>query len=782
MQKSMLFKELIRSVRRSFFLVLVVVFIFLFPPVNLLQTVVSGVLTAEEPVAGEQVPRVQENHVQYSYFTYLGGSEGDVIIDFSVGSTGDVFVVGRTLSRDFPVVNAFQSEYAGGFYDFFVARIDTGAGELVFSTYFGGSDWESYIQLALGKDDTLYIVADTRSTDFPTKQALRDTAAGGYELIFAKIAPDGTLIFSTYLGGNGNDWAQGIGFDAGGNLWLTGYTESTDFPTTAGALHEMTLGGRDIFLTRMNRHGDAILYSTYLGGTGQDAAHALLIDEQGSIFLTGNTRSEDFAGTALKGAAVYVAELEHAGETVSLDTVVIVDGDGNDSANSLADAGDYLFFSGSAAGGLPVTSGAIQKDYTGGGRDGMLGAIYKPTGKIAYLSYMGVEEYDFLTDIAVRVVTSANSGASRLSGPVMAVARDSREEPLSNIWLEVFVARSVSDVEEVGAIIRLQLFISIAQDLLSGRLDPTLSYYEVFFTRLFLLAQNVLAFAGDTKAPDMPVTEKAIVSSLPGRYAGMLGIAGLDLKSSEFLNVEKRLLDAGERFWVGDKLFFEIRVWNPGLTVVRDIEIVDDLDIFLSASETKSLPPDCKVEITKDFLFLHEKITCTIAELGPGEEKVIPFSAFVTKARPEYRNHVEARTASGVVVKDSTRSVEFRENFFEAMMFRMGAKEAENGNFLAAATLPDRIDIYVDSVRVADDLQPGSGVRISVPVRRAQPRFDIVDGTEADNSNPLSSFSFDFIVGDSAEAHFSASNLFLITEVNSDSMALHMKSDARFAA
>ena len=140
----------------------------------------------------------------------------------------------------------------------------------------------------------IYIVGSTRSLDFPTKSAFQGTYYKKKDIFITKMNATGTrLIFSTYLNGNENDWASGIAIDPAGNVYVTGYTESSDFPTKS-AYQPSLKAMKDGFVTKLASSGTDLIYSTYLGGTEDDLVQDIVVDIMGYAIVTGYTLSPDF--------------------------------------------------------------------------------------------------------------------------------------------------------------------------------------------------------------------------------------------------------------------------------------------------------------------------------------------------------------------------------------------------------------------------------------------------------------------------------------------------------
>ncbi len=235
------------------------------------------------------------------YSTLLGASDSDESRGIAVDSAGNAYIIGRTQSTGFPTtLNAFQTVYGGGFNDSFVTKIAADGHSLIYSTYLGGNSAEYDNGIAVDSAGNAYIAGETYSTNFPTTPNAFQTSKGsGAENVFVtKLATDGrSLVYSTYLGGNGKDAGEGIAVDSAGNAHITGIANSTNFPTTPNALQISYGGNTDAFITKLAADGKSLVYSTYLGGSGFDAGVRLAIDSADSIYVTGNTQSFNFPTT-----------------------------------------------------------------------------------------------------------------------------------------------------------------------------------------------------------------------------------------------------------------------------------------------------------------------------------------------------------------------------------------------------------------------------------------------------------------------------------------------------
>ena len=309
------------------------------------------------------------------YSTYLGGSSTDRGAGIAVDAAGNAYVTGITDSADFPTtMGAFQTAVSGTG-DFFVTKLNPTGTALVYSTYLGGSGSDSSPGIAVDAQGNAYVAGFTGGTDFPTTEGAFQTAITGSNDVFVtKLNPDGSaLVYSTLLGGSRADVAFGLAVDAAGNAYVAGWTESTNFPTTAGAFQTSFGGNRDAFVTKLNLTGSARVYSTYLGGSTLDQGRAIAVDAQGSAYVTGFTGSTDFPTTpgafqTTPGPGAFVTKVNPSGTGLVystylgghfLDTGIAIAVDALPSPNA------YVTGS-SGSGNFPTTAGAFQTTASGG--------------------------------------------------------------------------------------------------------------------------------------------------------------------------------------------------------------------------------------------------------------------------------------------------------------------------------------------------------------------------------------------------------------------------------
>jgi hypothetical protein len=242
------------------------------------------------------------------YSTYLGGStNADNAFGIAVDSSGSAYVTGTTASIDFPTKNAYQPMLSSGglAIDAFVTKFSPDGTALVYSTYLGGGGSggglsESGINegygIAVDSSGSAYVIGDTDSSAFPTQNPLQPNLAGDFDIFVTKFSPAGnTLVYSTYLGGSKAESGFGIAVDSSGNAHITGKTASTDFPTVNPFQPGFGGGGDDAFVAKLNPDGSALVYSTYLGGSGSEGnLSRIALDSSGDAYIVGSTDSTNF--------------------------------------------------------------------------------------------------------------------------------------------------------------------------------------------------------------------------------------------------------------------------------------------------------------------------------------------------------------------------------------------------------------------------------------------------------------------------------------------------------
>jgi uncharacterized protein (TIGR03437 family) len=275
---------------------------------------------------------------QKVYATYLGGSKDDIGLGIAIDASGDAYVVGATLSTNFPTQNAFQSAYHGSGGDTFalggdgfVTELDPTGGKILFSSYLGGSSDDRVLGIAVDASGNIYLAGHTISTDFPTAgQPPQSTYAGDLSGVFrtgdaflTEIGASHTITFSTYLGGSGGDWASGVAIDGTGGIVIAGGTSSPNFPATTGA-YQAKYGGTD---------------SVFSGTPVGDAFIARYGGTTSSVSIAGVANAASYVGGAIApGEALFIA-----GTNIGPSTLAGAALDSNGNVSNLVAGTQFLF-------------------------------------------------------------------------------------------------------------------------------------------------------------------------------------------------------------------------------------------------------------------------------------------------------------------------------------------------------------------------------------------------------------------------------------------------------
>ena len=345
--------------------------------------------------------------VQFS--TFLGGSSEDTPAGIVVDAAGNSYVVGTTQSSDYPTtVGAFSRAGAvNGVTDVFVAKINPTGTALVYSTFLGGSNFDTGRAIAIDSSGNAYIAGSTMSTDFPTTRKSFDPifnipgncprcGIDNTDGFVTKLNSTGSgLVYSTFLGGaQDSDDVFAITVDAAHNAYVTGETGSADFPVTPGAFRTTKIGAFDAFVTKLNAAGSALVYSTFIGGTAVDFGVRIKVDSSKNAYVLGNTSSLDFPVTPGTFSAsprgsfdIFVLKLNATGSSLIYSTCL--GGTTMDLAGGLAvdSAGNAYVSGGAGSSDFPTTPGAFQTAAPSGG--GFVAKL-NPTGSsLVYSTYFG---------------------------------------------------------------------------------------------------------------------------------------------------------------------------------------------------------------------------------------------------------------------------------------------------------------------------------------------------------------------------------------------------------
>lgn len=332
------------------------------------------------------------------YSTFLGGSGDDRALAIDIDDLGTtVWLGGETESADFPTTSGTLNPTKGDFEDGFVARLSGAGTVLDWSGFLGGNNTDRIEAILVEPTGRVDVVGTTASTDFPVTAGVgQPTLAGGSDAFAAKIAASGaSLLASTYFGGSADDFGTGVTAAVGGELIIAGTTRSDDLATSPGALQPNRAGGEDGFLARFNAAASALVYGTYLGGSGDDGIAALATWPAQTPYVVGRTESSDFPTSpgalfpgplGLDDAFISVLTADATGFVHS----TYLGGSGNDSADGLAldPVGTSFIVGTTDSTDLPVTPDAFQST-PGGNRDLFQATVKSDGTAIEFVTYYG---------------------------------------------------------------------------------------------------------------------------------------------------------------------------------------------------------------------------------------------------------------------------------------------------------------------------------------------------------------------------------------------------------
>jgi uncharacterized protein (TIGR03437 family) len=386
-----------------------------------------------------------------NYLTFLGGSRDDVALGIAVDGPGNAYVTGYTNSPNFPTTTGVLQTSFGGlggnscqpFGDAFVAKLNPSGTQLIYSTYLGGAMDDVGSAITIDLAGNAYVTGSTLSANFPTTSGVfqpKLAGTGGQvgkpwcnglpwfnagDAFVAKLNPAGSqLVFSTYLGGTFDDLASAIAIDSSMNVYVAGATISSDFPTTAGAFQTAYRGWDpqnmfyhtgDGFITKLSSDGTQAIYSTYLGGSGDDIVYSIVVDSSGTAYVAGSTSSLNFPVTSQAVRTQYqgyyslpflIEQLVGDGFVVHINasgTALLyssfLGGANNDAAFALAvDPAGVIYVAGSTdSTNFPISQNAAQTTFHGDGGqepyllwgDGFFTVINPNSNQPVYSTYFG---------------------------------------------------------------------------------------------------------------------------------------------------------------------------------------------------------------------------------------------------------------------------------------------------------------------------------------------------------------------------------------------------------
>lgn len=467
-----------------------------------------------------------------SFTTYLGGTGSDLFNSVAVGADGAIYATGQTLSTSFPTTaGVFDTTFNGagvGATDVVISKLDPTGSILLYSTYLGGTDSDTFIgefgcDIRVDAAGQATVIGTTSATDFPTTAGAFQTVRKGDRDGFAtRLAADGaSLVFSTYLGGSGVDNAVGLELDASGNAYITGDTSSTDLPLSPNAF-DTTISGLSVidgFIAVLAADGSALTYASLFGGDATELGTAITVDADGVAYVTGRTASVNFditpgafsqldAGSedllAIKvdplGPATPAFSTAFGGSNLDAGNAITVDAAGNIYVAGGVRSFDFL-----------VTPDAIDVSI-GGLSDAFVSKLTPDATGLIYSTYLGGSASQAILDEQAFGVAIDPQGnmivVGRTDSADFPTAGDDPDTTLSGNT-DGFVTRIAKDGKSL-----------LYSSFVGGGLDDSCAAVAV-------AAEGETAVVGQSSSTDLAVTPGVLQSTFAGGYSDAF-VMGLD--------------------------------------------------------------------------------------------------------------------------------------------------------------------------------------------------------------------------------------------------------------
>ena len=395
------------------------------------------------------VAKINPTGTALIYSTFVGGTNFDWGRGIAIDAANNVYVTGQTKSSNFPTTGgAFDRTFNVDTcprcgidqYDAFVFKLNAAGSSLVYSTFLGGFDIDDGLAIAVDTAGSAYVTGETGSANFPTTTgAFSRVRSGSYDAFVTKLNPTGSaLVYSTFLGGSEVDYGQKIALSRDGtnNAYVVGSTRSPDFPTTPGAFDTSANGQFDIFVARLNPSGTALIYSTFLGGSGMDGAGGLAVDAEGNAYIGGGTASANFPvtpgafSTVLTGTNdAVVDEAQRRGNVLLFST--LLGGSGSEGINGLVldSAANIYVAGGTSSTDFPMTPTASDHTFNGAVTDAFVAKFNPGATALLYSTFLGGNDNEGAADIAIDLTRSVY-----VTGQTMSTNFPTTPGALDRVW------------------------------------------------------------------------------------------------------------------------------------------------------------------------------------------------------------------------------------------------------------------------------------------------------------------------------------------------------------
>ena len=338
----------------------------------------------------------------------------------TIDNDGNIYVTGKTWSSDFPTTaGAYDTTYKA--HDIFISKFDSNLQNLLASTFLGGADDDDKVYaISIDNSSNIFVAGTTQSSDFPTTLGAYDRTLDGYYDAFVSKLDNNlqNLLASTYLGGNSgsNDLAYSMTIDDSGNVYVTGWTFSGDFPVSAGAYDSTHNGNADVFVTRLSGNLQTLLASTFLGGSGDDLIvknEAISIDSSGNVYVAGETSSSNYPTTldaydkTFNGGYrdVFVSKLDS--DLRNLLASTYLGGNDTDAASPIAvDGFGNVYVAGSTqSSNFPISSGSYDTTYNSN-KDAFISKFDSNLQNLLASTFIGGGSNDGANSITIETIDS----------------------------------------------------------------------------------------------------------------------------------------------------------------------------------------------------------------------------------------------------------------------------------------------------------------------------------------------------------------------------------------
>lgn len=398
---------------------------------------------------------------------------------------------------------------------------------LVFSTFIGGNDWDEGISMAHDSSGNILLAGATYSPNFPTTPgAYCSTFSGDRDVYILKLSSDGkNLLYSTFVGGTGDDSANGIALDSANNAYVTGEADSTDFPTTAGALNATFRGGSgDAFILKLNPSGNALIYSSFLGGKDLEAGNDVAIDTAGNAYVTGYTYSANFPVTPGAYCMTYsgtylgfVSKVNPTGNGLIYST--LIGGGKGDRLNAIVvDDSFNVYLTGTTASkNFPITHGSYSTVYNGGNGDAFVVKLNASGDGLIFSTFLGGEDGESGRDLVLN-----EWGETYIIGTTFSdyFPTTSQTFKYDNGAQDIFISR----LSSTGKTLKYSALIG--------------GYWNDIGYSISIVNSNEVIFTGYSESPDFPTTDGAYCQTVKGTsdvIISKLNITNDDMTYSTFL-------------------------------------------------------------------------------------------------------------------------------------------------------------------------------------------------------------------------------------------------------